>query len=42
MVSAARTGTFNYMSDAAQPSLYRNGRVLTRRISTVVIQMGRC
>ena len=31
MVSAARTGTFNYMSDAAQPSLYRNGRVLTRR-----------
>ena len=31
MLSAARTGTFNYMSDAAQPSLYRNGRVLTRR-----------
>jgi len=31
MTLAARTGTFNYMSDAAQPSLYRNGRVLTRR-----------
>lgn len=31
MLLAARTGTFNYMSDAAQPSLYRNGRVFTRR-----------
>lgn len=29
--AAVRTGTFNYMSDAAEPSLYRNGKVLTRR-----------
>jgi hypothetical protein len=28
---AVRTGLFNYMADAAQSSLYRNGKVLTRR-----------
>jgi hypothetical protein len=27
----SRTGSFNYLSDAAQSSLYRNGKVLTRR-----------
>ena len=30
-VSAIRTGLFNYMADSATPSLYRNGKVLTRR-----------
>ena len=38
MVSAAdvatetvRIGSFNYLAASAQPSLYRNGRVFTRR-----------
>src|SRR5262249_41088547 len=29
--TAARTGLFNYMADPAESSLYRNGKVLTRR-----------
>jgi len=28
---AVRTGLFNYMTDSAEASLYRNGKVLTRR-----------
>ena len=28
---AVRTGLFNYMADSAKSSLYRNGKVLTRR-----------
>ena len=28
---AVRTGLFNYMANLAEPSLYRNGKVLTRR-----------
>src|SRR5215813_2561031 len=28
---AVRTGLFNYMADTAEASLYRNGKVLTRR-----------
>jgi hypothetical protein len=31
MPPSARTGTFNYMNNAAQSSLFRNGKVLTRR-----------
>ena len=30
-VPAVRTGLFNYMADSAKPSLFRNGKVLTRR-----------
>ncbi len=29
--NTARTGTFSYMSGEAEPSLFRNGKVLTRR-----------
>ena len=29
--TGVRTGSFNYLSKAAQPSLYRNGKVFTRR-----------
>src|SRR5512138_514988 len=28
---AVRTGLFNYMADSAKSSLFRNGKVLTRR-----------
>jgi hypothetical protein len=31
MTDAPRTGLFNYMADSAESSLYRNGKVLTRR-----------
>jgi hypothetical protein len=30
-IPAARAGLFNYMADSAKSSLYRNGKVLTRR-----------
>ena len=30
-LGAARIGSFQYMTAAATPSLYRNGKVLTRR-----------
>lgn len=29
--AVTRTGSFNYMSGSSEPSLYRNGKVLTRR-----------
>ncbi len=29
--TAVRTGAFNYMAGSSEPSLYRNGKVLTRR-----------
>src|ERR1700733_4183811 len=30
-LTAVRSGLFNYMADSAKSSLYRNGKVLTRR-----------